>query len=302
MINKSLEKNISVIIPSYNSAGTIIHTLDSLRNQDCDRVKETIVVDSSDSPDMREIIARHESDDLIFINAGIRVKPALGRNIGADKARGNILLFLDSDVILEKNYISCILDAYEQGMLVGCGGIGIPDFQKDNYVVLAQYYLQLSEYIPIGKTRPKKILAGCNLYCDRDIFFRAGKFPDIRASEDVILGLNINKITNTWFIPAATVRHIFREDKSGYLDNQKLLGTYVGIMRSNMSGSCIYKGIVPAFLMPIFFVYKCFLVMSRVGMAGGGHIVRFCKVLPIVTVGILFWTIGMVKGVMKNSR
>lgn len=297
-----MDPSVSIIIPSYNSMRTILHTLESIKKQKSPHVREVLVVDSSDAPEMKDVIRKYRSNTVRFINAGVRVKPALGRNIGAEKAKGKILLFLDSDVILETNYIDHIIDAYRQGMLAGCGAIDVPDFQQAINIVLAQYYLQVSEYIPMGETRRQPILAGCNLYCDRGVFAKAGGFPDIRASEDVLLGQNINKITATWFIPGAVVRHIFREDASGYFANQKLLGTYVGILRSSQSASFIYKGVMPLLLMPLFFAYKHFLIIKRVLAAGRRHSLRLLKTLPMVSLGVWYWTLGMAQGARRKEN
>ncbi len=294
--------SISVIIPSYNSDKTIPHTLESLRGQNREYLKEIIIVDSSDNEGMKDVIARYKSDTTIFVNAGTRVIPSKGRNIGAARARGDIFVFLDADVILKNDYIDLVVEAFRDGVLAGCGGIGIPEFQRDMDIVVAQYYFQLSEYIPVGRTRHKENMAGCNLFCSREIFFAAGGFPEIRATEDVLFGMNVNKITPTWFVPQATVMHIFREDRDGYLNNQKLLGTYIGVLRSNQSGTFIYRGIMPVLLMPLFFLYKFCLVLSRVLAAGGTHLLRLIRVLPTVTSGVWYWTIGMVRGAMGSVR
>ncbi|MDM7987076.1 MAG: glycosyltransferase [Smithella sp.] len=288
--------SISVIIPSYNSEKTISYTLDSLVRQNNESVIEIIVVDSSDNDNMIGVMEKYGSEKIIFVNAGTRVKPAIGRNIGAKKAKGQLLIFLDSDVILYEHYIDSIVDAYNKGMLAGIGAIELPDFQRKNRIATAQYYLQLSEYIPAGAIRKKSMLAGCNLFCDRDIFFKVGGFPDMRAAEDIQFALGVNKFTSTWFIPRAVVAHIFREDIKGYITNQKLLGTFVGVYRSKESESFIYRGLMPVILLPAFFLYKYLLVFARVLRAGPAHLARFLRVFFYVIRGVWHWTVGMVEG------
>ncbi len=226
-----MSKSISVIIPSYNSTATISYTLDAILSKQPDAIKEIIVVDSSEDPEFENIVRRYETLGVCFINAGIRVMPAKGRNTGAQHATGEILIFLDSDVIPADTYFQDILNALERGYLAGGGGITAPPFQKRNPIALAQYYLQLNEYIPAGKERIKPFLPGCNLFCHKDIFRESGGFPEIRAAEDVIFGINVSKITDVWFIPDARVSHIFRLSFTSFLTNQILLENTAALYR-----------------------------------------------------------------------
>ncbi len=87
---------ISVIIPAYNSEKTIEKLLRSLRKSTFSDY-EIIVVDDHSSDNTGEI-SRKYSDIVITLKE--RSGPARARNIGAEKAKGDILLFLDADVII----------------------------------------------------------------------------------------------------------------------------------------------------------------------------------------------------------
>jgi len=96
---------ISVVIPAYNSAGTIEETLASAIAQKY-REHEIVVVNdgSPDTPAFERAI-RNYLEDIIYIkqeNAG--AGPA--RNRGIEHARGSLIAFLDADDIWERDFLA----------------------------------------------------------------------------------------------------------------------------------------------------------------------------------------------------
>ena len=87
----------SVIIPTYNRAGLITRCLESVQKQTCKGV-EIIVVDDGSTDDTRQVIERLADQDpriryLYQENTGA----CEARNLGARRATGEWLTFLDSD-------------------------------------------------------------------------------------------------------------------------------------------------------------------------------------------------------------
>lgn len=88
---------VSVVIPTYNRAGTIERAIDSVLGQDYP-VIEVIVIDDGSKDDTPDIISRKYSKDkrvryFHFINGGVCV----ARNSGIQKVRGEFIAMLDSD-------------------------------------------------------------------------------------------------------------------------------------------------------------------------------------------------------------
>lgn len=297
-----MSKTISVIIPSYNSTETIRYTLDAILSGQSRDIKEIIVVDSSDDPEFQNIIKIYGTHGVRFINAGVRVMPAKGRNIGAHHATGKILIFLDSDVIPVDDYFREILIALERGYRAGGGGITPPPFQKHHPVALAQYYLQLNEYLPTGRDRIKPFLPGCNLFCHEDIFHKCGGFPEIRAAEDVIFGINVSKITDLWFIPNARVSHIFRLSISYFLNNQILLGKYAAVYRKQVGAGIQLNRLISSIMIPAFACLKLFRILPRIIKSGFHHTVIFSIISPLFALGLLMWSYGFSKGISGNEH
>jgi len=94
---------ISVIIPVYNAEKLIADCLIALLNQNIDFSKyEIIVVDDGSSDNTAKIVEIFKDVQLIIQkNRG----PAAARNEGVRHAKGDIVVFTDSDCIPNKNWI-----------------------------------------------------------------------------------------------------------------------------------------------------------------------------------------------------
>ncbi len=84
---------LSIVIPTYNEENYIEFLLRSIQAQTFTDY-EIIVADAKSTDHTREIAARYGAR---VIDGGM---PAVGRNRGATAANGDILLFLDADVVL----------------------------------------------------------------------------------------------------------------------------------------------------------------------------------------------------------
>jgi glycosyltransferase involved in cell wall biosynthesis len=294
-------KIASIVIPAYNSTNTLQYTLPSILAQDWSLIREAIVVDSSDNGEMSAFIAKYRESGIGFINSGRRVMPAVQRNIGARASSGELLVFLDSDVILEPDYVSKVVGYFRTGHSAGFGAIDIPDFQANKALPLAQYYLQLNEYLPRGGIRMMPFVSGCNNFCSREIFDAIGGYPEVRASEDVLFGIKVRERTPIWFFPDVHVAHVFREEWPGFKRNQELLGKYVAKYRTEASRSIAFRKPFPYLLYPAFLGAKLLRIVPRILVAGPGHALRLLRVFAIFFVGLCYWTNGFVKEATDRS-
>jgi glycosyltransferase involved in cell wall biosynthesis len=291
-------KTISIVIPSYNSFNTISQTLSYIEQlNNYDAVIEVIVVDSSDDDKTKAFLENYPSKKVKIITSGVRVMPALQRNIGAHSAKGDILAFIDSDAFPDKDWVNNIIKVFEKGIKMGGGSYLLPDFQHDNKIAIAQYYLQFNEFLPAGEDRVKQFFPSCNIFCLRDFFNEVGGFPEVRASEDTLFCLKAGEKTELLFIPSAKVNHIFRTQRKAFYRNQKLLGKYVLIYRKDYYNSILYKGIIPLLTAPLVVGIKLFRLRSRIKFAGKEHILMFKKGLGAFLVGMHYWTLGYISGI-----
>lgn len=216
-------RKVSFIIPSYNSVKTLAKTIESLLKQSGED-NEIIIVDSSDDQMAQKYISIVPSDRVKVIVLDKKTSPAQGRNIGARAAYGELLCFIDSDVVLADDWLKHVLAAYAQGCLIGGGCVDIDPSQAGSSLAWAQLFLQFNESLPCGQRRKIGLLPACNMFCQKKLFDEVGGFPDLRASEDVVLCLKLQKISSLWFIPQARAYHIFRDSKQAYVRNQMMLG------------------------------------------------------------------------------
>lgn len=104
-------KPLSIIIPSFNSERTILKTLLSIESQAIDRklkkMLDVIVIDDGSTLSITQLIKK---DQFSFNLRIIRLEQNEGlsnaRNLGVDLSKYPHILFLDSDILLAKNYIS----------------------------------------------------------------------------------------------------------------------------------------------------------------------------------------------------
>lgn len=109
---------VSVIIPTYNRVKDLNECLNSIIVQTT-LPKEIIVIDDGDDDKTESLIANRKKELeergvlLRYIRKKREKSLTISRNIGVENANGDIILFLDDDVILDKNYIKEILRIYE---------------------------------------------------------------------------------------------------------------------------------------------------------------------------------------------
>mgnify|MGYP001571120303 CR=1 FL=1 len=102
---------VSVVVPAYKEERYIAGLLCAASNQ-TEPVCEVIVADTFHPGDRTRAICR--AWDATVVDAP-RGNIALARNLGADEATGDILVFADSDVILGNQLVERAVDALEAG-------------------------------------------------------------------------------------------------------------------------------------------------------------------------------------------
>ncbi len=296
-------KTVSVVVPSYNSQTTIGLTIQSLLGQSGTSLKEILVVDSSDDGKTPALLEGLRSDKVRLIRLSEKTMPAKGRNAGAREASGELLAFIDSDSYADPDWARRILEANEQGCRAGGGVILLPESQKRSLIAAATYYLHCNEFIPQGSRREVLFTPGCNTFCERELFLQAGGFPEMRASEDVLFGIEVRKHAKYWLDPAIRVSHIFRTDLPGFIANEKMQGRYILLYRRAHYGHWFYKGFFPLLLLPVFVLFKFLRILWRILAAGRlGDVAGFLSSLPYFILGFWYWSVGFFQACLEPEK
>ena len=90
------DPTVSVIIPTYNRAHTIMRAIQSILKQTYQDL-EIIIVDDGSIDETRYLIYQIKDKRLRYINHGHNLGVAVARNIGIKLSRGKYIAFQDSD-------------------------------------------------------------------------------------------------------------------------------------------------------------------------------------------------------------
>lgn len=114
------EPAISVVVPAYEAGAMISRCLEALERQTTARAEyEILVVDDGSSAGLRPSFQVHERLQLLSLpHAG----PAAARNLGAQHARGDIVLFTDADCEPTRDWIEQMVGPFRDSEIMGVKG------------------------------------------------------------------------------------------------------------------------------------------------------------------------------------
>jgi GT2 family glycosyltransferase len=170
---------ISIVIPCYNAEATLAECLTRVFQSTFESFEVVIVDDGS--TDRSRAIA--QTFPVRVVPSPGRVGPAVARNIGARAAVGEILFFIDSDVMLRPDSLLRLADAFEDGTVDALCGVQSAEMRHQDLV--SQYknlwmrwtYLRHTGSVPLFYTTAAAIR--------RDAFLRVGGFDEAYATPNV---------------------------------------------------------------------------------------------------------------------
>lgn len=182
---------ISVIIPSYNSWLSLPATLKALKQQVVEGQFEVIVVDCSDDAAVAEICERHPA--VRYHHVEERFNPGIGRNLGAEIATGELLVFLDSDVVLLGNSLQRARAYFEEGNSIFGGALELNEEMTVGVASYLEHYF-FNHESQRGRPQCSRANLSSALMCvSRELFLGAGGFKDIPRMQDTELTERLRK-------------------------------------------------------------------------------------------------------------
>ena len=178
----------SIIIPVFNRPDEVDELLESLCQQ---TVKdfEVLIVEDGSQRDCKAVIGKYTDrlDIKYFMKANSG--PGQSRNYGAERAQGDYLIILDSDVVLPDDYLQAVNQELTQNPTAAFGG---PDASHPSFtpVQKAISYSMTSFFttggIRGGKAKLDKFYPrSFNMGIRRDVYQELGGFSKMRFGEDI---------------------------------------------------------------------------------------------------------------------
>lgn len=143
---------LSIIIPVYNEEKVIASCLESLKKQ-TEQDFEVIVVDDGSTDSSRNFATISQNHK----------GPGAARNLGAKEAKGKILVFVDSDMEFDPNFLKKLIVPIEAGTAIGT-------FSKDEYLLNKNSALARCWNLNLGRKATKMHPEN---YPDKQNVFRA---------------------------------------------------------------------------------------------------------------------------------
>lgn len=207
-------KKVSVIIPTFKRKNSLVKLLKSIMpqlNSDCEII---IVEQGNNNKNVYESELKKSSAEFTYIYETIP-STEHAKNIGAKKSEGDILLFLDDDVVVHDNLIVNHLKGYRDKKIGGVSGRVITPGEKIEEdrtdTGRIDWLIRFSNGYSSTHKQNVDTGIGCNMSWRRDIFELLGgydeNFHGLRDESDLALRVKYSGF-KILFEPSATVTHI----------------------------------------------------------------------------------------------
>lgn len=178
---------LSIIIPTYNSREKLLKLLNSIFTSTYKNF-EVIVVDDCSTD---ETIGSIKHFPIRTFKLKKNCGQATARNIGASKAKADILVFLDSDIILKNDALEKIAENFNNPDINCLKGIYAKEPANNG---LFQRYKALFEFFCFKDTKTFSFFTPSLGAMRKQLFHDVGGFDkDYRHLEETMLGYKITK-------------------------------------------------------------------------------------------------------------
>ncbi len=206
----------SIIVPVYNRPDEVDELLASLLHQE-EKDFEVIVVEDGSQVPCGDVCQRYAGQMELRYYEKPNSGPGQSRNYGAERAKGEYLLILDSDVVVPPGYLKAISEDLERQPADAFGG---PDCSHPSFTDIqkAISYSMTSFFTTGGIRGGKKKLdkfypRSFNMGIRRDVYLRLGGFSRMRFGEDIDFSIRIFQAgCHCRLFPGAWVWHKRRTD------------------------------------------------------------------------------------------
>lgn len=187
---------ISIVIPTKNEEKFIGKTLDHLYKQSFNDFE--IIISDGNSKDNTEkvinkLIPKFEKRGIkISFITTLKKGVSIGRNLGAEIAKGKYIYFLDADVYPGRNFIKNTINEFKKRRL---SIATVKSRSSDNLLKNKTFHALSNNNINFLQFTPVPAAYGHCIICSKNAFNKIGGFdPDIYLAEDVTFVIRGRKL------------------------------------------------------------------------------------------------------------
>lgn len=266
---------ISVIIPVYNGQEFISGCLDSLLELDYPKNRfEIIVADNNSKDKTAEIVKEHPVRYILEFTKGA----AAARNAGAKEAKGEILAFIDADVIVRKDWLGEIEKTFADNQNID-GVMGVRfGINKNIWAELFQRYYEIFTEKKKEEGDNLKCIDTANFSIRKKTFDEAKGFDEkFISAEDVEFGLRLYEMgKKIIFSDKIKVSHINPSDLEDIIRARREQ-TFYGYKISQM-----YSGEKRREFFPTLFKLRYKVIFMQNRIIEKAILLSLCALLPII--------------------
>lgn len=288
-----MDVKLSIIVPCRGRGDLLARCLKSLISQRTSASYEILAVYCEADVEVAQVVVDYPSIRSIvspvFLSAG------LARNLGAEHAQADVLAFIDSDCILDPNWVSLALEMIAKGAVMFSGSI--LDAAPWNMIASADNRLQYADFAPGRPYGIATYFPGPHLGVRKKEFWEAGGFSIHAHGQDVLFTMKVaaKYPEQTIFNPKLRVRHHGRAALREFLEHQKRFGAARTQERIQLSAGMTWL-IERSYLGGLIFLRRFLYITWRVLVWNWRDLPRFILQLPLFCLGLYAWTVGFYEG------
>jgi len=292
--------DISVVIPSYNTEDTISATLQHLSTQITPATTEIIVVDCSEHDLVKNIVQQYPL--ARYQHRSQRFNPGEGRNIGAQLAQGELLVFIDSDVQLAKDSLHNAWVHMQQGHAIFGGALELNTETCSDYASYLEHYFFNHESQARRPACERTNLSSALMCFKRSVFLDAGGFKDIPRMQDTELTERLKMQGHTLhFFPDVLAYQTQDSAFSKVLRKIYIVGQNVYYIRYQPDISHAKK-FVFCCLLPLISGIKTLRIIGRhLRYQSWPNKLRTLVISPLLILGGIYWMAGFYNALITEK-
>jgi len=265
---------VSFIIPHKGRLEMLKETIVSILNLDYDQNQiEIIVVSQNETLPISQLVENNFNNQITVALVDEKGTISKSRNIGAAKAKGEYLAFLDADIDLSTNWLVVMLEEMNR------------DKQRK---IVSAYQVCADDAPELEKLRTElsnaevdvnvKFLPGRNLFLHKDTFQEVDGFPEhLVTCEDYFFTDKVDELGDLFYTSKANYVHLGEDKEWDQLFHKEIWRGQSNL--KSLSGRNVPLREYPSLLVPLWIFF--FAITTSISVLLGHIAMSFSSVLFI---------------------